>query len=164
MEPVSALQQAIHYLDRELAPGQKVRAFRNAIDVVVEVGPAEVAARATAGTLTELDGIGKSTAEVIVDALDDNRDGYLARLDERSRIPMGEGEAVMAALRGDAGGFSSHYWETPAITVEGSTVRLKGRTFLASPGAFRLRMEMSVGDEPFSNYGTVWWERVESER
>ncbi|GJM38220.1 MAG: PHP domain-containing protein [Acidimicrobiales bacterium] len=101
MEPVLALQQAIHYLDRELAPGQKVRAFQKAVDVVVEAGPAEIAARADAGTLTDLDGIGKSTAEVIVDALTDNHDGYLARLDERSRIPLGEGEAVLAALRGD---------------------------------------------------------------
>lgn len=101
MEPELALRQAIHYLDRELAPGQKVRAFQRAIDVVVEVGSAELAARAAAGTLTELDGIGKSTAEVIVDALDDNDDGYLARLDERSRIPVGEGEKVLAALRGD---------------------------------------------------------------
>lgn len=102
MEPVLALQQAIHYLDRELAPGQKVRAFQNAIDVLVEAGPDEIAARAEAGTLTDLDGIGKSTAEVITDALAGNNDGYLARLDERSRVPIGEGEAVLTALRGDA--------------------------------------------------------------
>ncbi len=63
-------------------------------------------------------------------------------------------------LRGDPGGFFSHYWEAPAITREGSRVRLKGRTFIASPDAYRLRMQMSVGDEPFSNYGTLWWERV----
>ena len=101
MEPVVALHRAVHCLDRELAPGQKVRAFQRAIEVVVEVGPAETAARAAAGTLTDLEGIGKSTAEVITDALDDNADGYLARLDERSRIPLGEGEEVLAALRGD---------------------------------------------------------------
>ena len=101
MEPVVALRRAIHCLDRELAPGQKVRAFQKAIEVVVDAGPADIEARAAAGTLTDLDGIGKSTAEVIVDAIDDNDDGYLARLDERSRIPLGEGEAVLAALRGD---------------------------------------------------------------
>jgi putative hydrolase len=101
MEPVLALRQAIHYLDRELAPGQKVRAFQRAIEVVDEQGPSEIEARAAAGTLTELDGVGKSTAEVISDAIDDNPNGYLARLDERSRIPIGEGEAVVAALRGD---------------------------------------------------------------
>lgn len=101
MEPELALRQAIHFLDRELAPGQKVRAFQRAIDVVTEVGSTEIAARAAAGTLTELDGRGKSTAEVIVDAIDGNHDGYLARLDERSRIPLGEGDKVLAALRGD---------------------------------------------------------------
>ena len=101
MEPAAALAQAIHYLDRELAPGQKVRAFQRAIDVVVEVGDHEIRERAAAGTLTELDGIGKSTAEVITDALDGTTDGYLARLDERSRIPVGEGSEVLAALRGD---------------------------------------------------------------
>lgn len=101
MEPVAALRRAVHYLDRELAPGQKVRAFQRAIDVVVETGPDEVAARRASGTLTDLDGIGKSTAEVISDAIDGNDDGYLARLDERSRIPLGEGEAVLRALRGD---------------------------------------------------------------
>ncbi|MEZ5243607.1 MAG: PHP domain-containing protein [Acidimicrobiales bacterium] len=101
MEPVAALRRAVHYLDRELAPPQKVRAFQRAIEVVVEVGPGEIAARAAAGTLTDLEGIGKSTAEVIVDALDDNDDGYLARLDERSRIPIGSGRAVLTALRGD---------------------------------------------------------------
>jgi hypothetical protein len=63
-------------------------------------------------------------------------------------------------LRGDPGGFFSHYWEAPAITHEGSRVRLKGRTLIASPDAYRLRMQMSVGDEPFSNFGTLWWERV----
>ncbi|MEO0493397.1 MAG: PHP domain-containing protein [Actinomycetota bacterium] len=99
--PAAALQLAIHYLDRELAPGQKVWAFQKAIGVVLDEGDAEIARRAAAGTLTDLDGIGKSTAEVIVDALDGNDDGYLARLEERSRIPIGEGEAVLAALRGE---------------------------------------------------------------
>jgi putative hydrolase len=99
--PVAALQLAIHYLDRELAPGQKVRAFQKAIDVVVAEGDAAITERAANGTLTDLDGIGKSTAEVIVDAIDGTTDGYLARLEERSRIPVGEGEAVMAAIRGE---------------------------------------------------------------
>lgn len=101
MEPVRALQQAIHYLDRELAPTQKIRAFQAAVDVVQQVGPTEIAERAAAGTLTELPGIGKSTATVIVEALNDETDGYLARLEQRSRIPMREGGAVMAAIRGD---------------------------------------------------------------
>ena len=101
MEPVRALQQAIHYLDRELAPPQKIRAFQTAIDVVEEVGEVKIAERAAGGTLTDLTEIGKSTATVILDALNDETDGYLARLDERTRIPMGQGGSVMEAIRGD---------------------------------------------------------------
>jgi len=98
---VAALRQAIHYLDRDLAPGQKVRAFRRAIAVVESTGHEVIAHRAAAGTLTDLDGIGPSTAAVIADALNGNAHGYLARLEERSRVPVGEGEAVLAAVRGD---------------------------------------------------------------
>ncbi len=101
MEPVAALERAVHYLDRELAPGQKVRAFRRAIEVVKEVGGTDIAIRCERGTLTELDGIGPSTARVITEALGLVGDGYLAQLDMRSRIPVGEGEVVLSALKGD---------------------------------------------------------------
>jgi putative hydrolase len=101
MEPVAALERAVYYLDRELAPSQKVRAFQRAVDVLSELETDEIAARAAAGTLTDLDGIGKSTAEVIGDAIDGNDDGYLARLDERSRLPLGVGEKVLAQIKGD---------------------------------------------------------------
>ena len=90
----------------------------------------------------------------------DRRAQYLVRIENDSR---GFELVKVGPLRGDPGGFSSHYWEAPSITREGSMVRLKGRTFLASPDAFRLRMQMSVGNEPFTNFGTVWWERVGSE-
>lgn len=99
--PVVALQLGIHYLDREHAPGQKVRAFQRAIDVVIHEGEEAIAERAANGTLTDLDGIGKSTAEVITDALAGTTDGYLARLEQRSRIPIGEGETVLTAIKGD---------------------------------------------------------------
>lgn len=101
MEPLAALTRAIHCLDRELAPPAKVRAFQRAAEVVRATSPAEIEARAAAGTLTELDGIGPSTAAVISEALAGIDDGYLAGLEERSRVPVGEGEAVLAALRGD---------------------------------------------------------------
>ena len=87
----------------------------------------------------------------------DRRAKYLVRIEGDSR---GFDLVKIGSLRGDPGGFFSHYWEAPSISRDGSMVRLKGRTFLASPDAFRLRMQMSVGDEPFSNYGTLWWERV----
>ena len=88
----------------------------------------------------------------------DRRVQYLILIEDDSR---GFELMKVGPLSGDPGGFSSHYWEAPSITVEGNAVRLKGRTFISSPYAFRLRMQMSVDDEPFTNFGTLWWERVE---
>ena len=101
MQPSVALSLAIHYLDRELAPSPKVRAFLRAREVVETLSDDEVAARVAAGTLTQLDGIGPSTARVIAEALSDVEDGYLAELEERSRVPVGTGAPVLARLRGD---------------------------------------------------------------
>lgn len=101
MEPTVALKRAIYLLDRELAPGSKVRAFQNALQTVNETGPEEIETRAAAGTLDELAGIGKSTGSVISEALADVEDGYLSRLEERSRVPLGEGAGLRERLRGD---------------------------------------------------------------
>ena len=101
MRPSVALSLAVHYLDRELAPPPKVRAFQRALKVVEGVGDSELGQHAAAGTLTELDGIGPSTARVIAEALAGVTDGYLARLEARSRIPIGAGGPVLERLRGD---------------------------------------------------------------
>ena len=123
---VAALERAVHLLDRELAPGSKVRAFRRAADLVGGLDPDELAQRAASGTLTELEGIGPSTAQVIAEALATPPfgppDGYLARLDERSRVPLGVGGALRERLRGDChlhttwsdGGASVHAMATTA--------------------------------------------------
>ena len=115
MHPVEALTRAIYYLDRELAPSTKLRAFQRAIDVVRDLDPSELAERAAHGSLTELDGIGPSTAEVITDAIAGSTDGYLARLDERSRIRVTGGFAVRDALRGDCHLHTS--WSDGAVPI-----------------------------------------------
>ena len=101
MRPSVALSLAVHYLDRELAPAPKVRAFQRALAVVEAVHDSELGKRAAAGTLTELHGIGPSTARVIAEALDGATGGYLAELEARSRIPIGAGGPVLERLRGD---------------------------------------------------------------
>jgi hypothetical protein len=60
---------------------------------------------------------------------------------------------------GDGGGFYTHHWQAASLTVKGKKVRLKGTTFMASPGNYRLRTEISEGDDPFVNLGTVWFQR-----
>jgi putative hydrolase len=101
MQPSAALSLAVHYLDRELAPSAKVRAFQRALQIAEALGEAELAARAAAGTLTEVDGLGPSTARVIAEALAGVDHGYLAELEQRSRVPIGAGGPVVERLRGD---------------------------------------------------------------
>ncbi len=115
MEPVDALNRAIYCLDRELAPSGKIRAFQKAIDVVRELHPTELAERITNGTLTDLDGIGPSTAEVILDAARNNTDGYLARLEDRSAVRANGGHALRDALRGDCHLHTS--WSDGAVPI-----------------------------------------------
>jgi hypothetical protein len=52
---------------------------------------------------------------------------------------------------GDSGGYFTHHWEAALFTVKGKKVRLKGTTFMASPLNFRVRTEISEGNDPFVN-------------
>lgn len=96
-----ALERAIYLLDRDLAPSQKVRAFKRAVEIVTEVGSDEITARVAAGTITDLDGIGPSSGRVITEAIQRVDDGYLTELDEQTRVVAGVGAQLRAALRGD---------------------------------------------------------------
>jgi putative hydrolase len=130
VRPTDALARAAYLLDRELAPSSKARAFARAAATAAAVGDDDLAARAAAGTLTELDGIGPSTAQVITEALLGVTDGYLARLEERSRVPLGAGAAVREALRGDCHLHSS--WSDGGATMRemAETARSLGHDYM----------------------------------
>ena len=91
----------------------------------------------------------------------DREAGYMVRLEQDSR-----GFQVLKAgiIGGDAGGYFSHHWDAPEFTYKGKRMHLKGTTFLASPDNHRLRMQMSVDGQPFTNYGTLWWSRDGAKR
>jgi putative hydrolase len=101
---LTALRRIAFLLERELAPTYRVRAFRNAADVVARRGDEEIAGRAAAGTLEELPGIGKVTAGVITEALTGGTPEYLVKLTEAAG-PLVEldpaGQRLAEALRGD---------------------------------------------------------------
>ncbi len=116
MRPADALDRIVYLLDRALAEQQKVRAFARARDVVAEVGDDEVARLHAAGKLTELAGIGPTTGKVIAEALAGEVPGYLAQLEDETVIPVGEGAALRAALRGDCHTHST--WSDGGASIE----------------------------------------------
>ncbi len=99
---MAALRRIAYLLERAREPTYRVRAFRTAAATAEALPPEELRARAAAGTLTELAGIGKVTATVITEALHGETPVYLRRLEATGGRPIAEGGAeIRQALRGD---------------------------------------------------------------
>jgi len=100
--PQEALSRIVHLLDRAHAPSYRVRAFANAAVALADLSEAELRARVAAGTLTDLKGIGDTTARVITEALAGEVPAYLAKLEDETVVPIsGAGAELRAQLRGD---------------------------------------------------------------
>ena len=99
--PVAALRRIAFLLERSRAETYKVKAFRAAAETILPLGE-DVVRRVEAGTLTELPGIGASTAKVIVAAVEGRTPERLVALEQEVGGPLVEGgEGIRSALRGD---------------------------------------------------------------
>ena len=117
MTPAEALQRIVHCLDRAHVTGFKTKAWVRALDVVMTTDPAELEERARAGTLTELPGIGDSTARVIREAIEGEVPAYLTKLEGETVIEMTpEAAAYRSALRGDCHTHST--WSDGGASIE----------------------------------------------
>lgn len=102
--PVAALRRIAFLLERGRADSYKVKAYRGAAAAILPLPVDEVAARARAGTLTELAGVGSSTARVIAQAVEGRVPDKLADAEAEYGAPLtadGAGTALRARLRGD---------------------------------------------------------------
>ena len=95
-----AREEAFKFFEATGLPSRRVEAFRGAVATLRELDEGEVRERVEAGTVTELAGIGRSTAGVIEQAVRGELPDYLATQQEQHGGPLVEGGSA-----DDGGGF-----------------------------------------------------------
>ena len=117
MDAVAALNEIAFWLERKAAPTFKIKAFRNAADLLGELSFDELLARTRDGRLKRMKGIGARTFEVVSQSVSGEIPDYLAELREQSAMPLVEGgHSLRAALRGDLHSHSN--WSDGGSPIE----------------------------------------------
>jgi hypothetical protein len=63
-------------------------------------------------------------------------------------------------IGGDLGGYYTIFWETEPIKKGGRTIKLKGKTLMLSPAHYRLQVQISVDNGPYTNFGNPWFRKA----
>lgn len=97
--PELALRRTAYLLERTMQSSYRIEAFRSALKVVIGLSEGELAERVDDGTLQELEGIGKTTDELITQAVRGELPTYLADLQAKAK-PLTD-SAYLPLIKGD---------------------------------------------------------------
>jgi putative hydrolase len=126
------LRRIAFCLERALEPSYRVKAFRTAAAAVDRLPDDELVERVRAGTLTELSGIGKVTAQAITESVRGEKPVYLRRVQTLGDTPVADGAAALrSALKGDLHTHSD--WSDGGSPIEemARTARALGHEYVA---------------------------------
>jgi putative hydrolase len=132
MEPADALRRIAYLLETTRAESYKVRAFRRAAATVDEIDPEVLEQRAASGRLTDLPGVGDTTAQVIAEAVAGGTPTYLRELEERGGHHLSPaGAELRRLLRGDCHSHSDWSDGGSPIAEMADAARALGHDYLA---------------------------------
>ncbi|HEY6471883.1 MAG TPA: PHP domain-containing protein [Acidimicrobiales bacterium] len=134
MKPLDALNQIAFRLERNGADTYKVRAFRGAARAIKDVPDDELEALAKSGRLQGIEGVGKSTAQVIAEALEGKVPAYLTKIDKDltkdDLVVEGAAAELLESLRGDCHSHSDWSDGGSPISEMAEAARDLGREYL----------------------------------
>ena len=117
ISPADALGEIAYWMERDLGPEFKVKAFRGAARAIAGLSIDELTERSDDGRLKRTKGIGGRSLEVVQQALDGRIPDYLADLREKHDAPLAPtGSALREKLRGDLHTHSE--WSDGTVPIE----------------------------------------------
>jgi putative hydrolase len=134
VKPLDALNQVAFRLERNGADTFKVQAFRKAARAIKGMPDEELDALARAGKLQSIEGVGKSTAQVIAEALQGEVPAYLVKIDQdltKDDLAVdGEAAELLKSLKGDCHSHSDWSDGGSPILEMAEAARDLGREYL----------------------------------